>query len=195
MEILLKMMALWSYIYMRKVLEEKDYMKRPWKNGRGITNEIMVWPPGEENFVWRLSQATLGESGPFSIFPGIERWLVLLEGNSITLKHSDREHKLGLMTPYSFQGSEETWAEVTGPGSDFNLMLRQGKASGKITIGQTGSVKVSSQQYGLFSTTPFKVDGKEIRENSFYYIEDEKGTDVIVESTQSFLIIHIEGTL
>lgn len=180
---------------MRKVLEEKDFVRRPWKNGRGITNEIMVWPPGEEEFVWRLSQATLGESGPFSVFPGIERWLVLLKGNPVTLKHGDRNHKLELMSPYSFPGDIETHAEVSGNGSDFNLMLRRGIASGKITVGTAGTLKVTAGHFGIFSCAPITVDGKEIRKNSFYYIEDETGTDLSVESQEPFLIIHIEGIL
>ena len=180
---------------MRKLLEEKDYVRRTWKNGRGITSEILLSPPGEENFDWRLSQATLVDSGPFSIFPGINRWLVLLKGNPVILKHTDREHTLELMTPYSFSGQEETWARVSAPGADFNLMLREGKATGRITIGQTGLHKVSSDQFAIFSPAPSLIDGKTIEKYSLYYIENEIGSDVTIESTEPFLIIHIEGIL
>jgi len=177
------MKALWSYIYMRKVLEEKVFVRRPWKNGRGTTNEILVWPSGEEHFIWRLSQASLGESGPFSDFPGVERWLVLLEGNSVVLKHPDRTHELKLMKPYSFSGSEETFAEVNGPGMDFNLMLRQGRARGKISVGRSGKITIPSRFFGIFYTDTYRLE----------YFEDEQGHDIVVESAEPFLVIQIEA--
>lgn len=186
-------MALWSYIYMRKVLEEKDFIKKPWKNGRGTTHEIMVWPPGVDNFDWRISHATLGESGPFSLFPGVSRWIVLLEGNSVQLRHRDRAHELKLLTPYSFQGDEETYAEVSGPGSDFNLMLRNGKASGKITIGTEGKIRITSRYFGIFSKDEMKIGGLKISKRSFCFFEDEKDIEILVETSGPFLIIHIEA--
>lgn len=180
---------------MRKVLEEKDFTKKLWKNGRGITKEIMVKPAGAEDFDWRISLATLGESGPFSSFPGIIRWLVLLEGADVTLKHTDRTHELAPMTPYFFSGDEETSAVVRGPGRDFNLMLKEGKANGKISVGLPGRIKVHTKYFGLFATESMRVDGVDLNKNSFYYIEDEIGHEFVVDSLSSFLIIHIEGLI
>lgn len=179
---------------MRKILEEKDFLRRPWKNGRGITNEIMVSPPGSEHFVWRLSQATLGESGPFSVFPGIHRWLVLLEGNPVTLNHTGQSHCLKLLEPYAFSGAEETFAEVTATGKDFNLMLREGKASGSLSVGTTGSHTITTSVYGIYSLSHMTINGETISKNSFYYVEDESGETLSINSDKPFLIIQIEGT-
>lgn len=180
---------------MRKVLEEKDFTTKLWKNGKGITQEILVSPSDREDFDWRISLATLGESGSFSSFPGVLRWLVLLEGNPVTLKHTDRTHELVRMTPYSFSGGEETSAVVSGPGRDLNLMLREGRARGKISVGVPGRIKVTTKHFGLFSTDSIRVDGVDMEKNSFYYIEDEPGRELSVDSPSSFLILHIQGPL
>jgi len=69
------------------ILSPTDYRRMPWKNGGGHTTEIVVHPPGSgfDAFVWRLSIAEVKQSGPFSAFPGVDRTLVLLDGNGMRL--------------------------------------------------------------------------------------------------------------
>jgi len=59
----------------------------PWKNGGGETVEIAVSPEnaGLAGFDWRVSMATVATDGPFSIFPGIDRTLAILDGNGMVL--------------------------------------------------------------------------------------------------------------
>src|ERR1700722_12611735 len=54
----------------------------PWKNGGGVTRDVIVSPAGAtlDNFDWRISIAEIAASGPFSRFPGIDRKLAVLEG-------------------------------------------------------------------------------------------------------------------
>ena len=54
----------------------------PWKNGGGLTREVLASPAaaGLERFDWRISTAEVRVAGPFSAFPGIERTLCVLEG-------------------------------------------------------------------------------------------------------------------
>ncbi len=54
----------------------------PWKNGGGVTEEIAVYPSdaGFDDFAWRISMARVGQGGPFSRFPGVDRTLAVLEG-------------------------------------------------------------------------------------------------------------------
>ena len=49
----------------------------PWKNGGGSTTEIAIAPLGAtvDKFDWRISLATIANSGPFSVFPGVDRTL------------------------------------------------------------------------------------------------------------------------
>ncbi len=52
----------------------------PWKNGGGVTREIVCQPPGAglAAFDWRVSIATIASDGPFSLFAGIDRVITLL---------------------------------------------------------------------------------------------------------------------
>jgi uncharacterized protein len=111
----------------------------PWKNGLGITREIAVEPAGAtmEDFVWRVSIADVDTASPFSRFPGVDRTIVLLEGDGFTMTlDGTREH--ALTTPcQSFAFAGELSVEVTlvgGATRDFNLMVRRGAAHGSIDV-------------------------------------------------------------
>ena len=101
----------------------------PWKNGSGSTTEIAIDPPDGDfdNFNWRISLATISENGPFSIFPGVERTLALVDGNGMTLDIDvdDRVH-VGQDEPVlAFSGDSEVEATLNrGPSVDFNVMTR-----------------------------------------------------------------------
>jgi environmental stress-induced protein Ves len=60
----------------------------PWKNGGGATREIACWPPGAglDDFDWRASIATIAASGPFSVFAGVDRTIMLLDGGGVLLR-------------------------------------------------------------------------------------------------------------
>lgn len=59
----------------------------PWKNGGGRTAEILASPAGAglDDFAWRISTAEVATSGPFSLFPGVQRCLTVIEGGSLRL--------------------------------------------------------------------------------------------------------------
>lgn len=65
---------------------------KPWKNGRGLTREIAVYPvlASTEDFLWRVSIAKIERPGPFSRFPDARRRLMLLQGNGVIFQFSDR---------------------------------------------------------------------------------------------------------
>ena len=60
-----------------------------WKNGGGSTSQIQIFPqdadPAGESFLWRLSSAAVTDPGPFSLFKGYDRWLVILRGDGLVL--------------------------------------------------------------------------------------------------------------
>ena len=60
----------------------------PWKNGGGTTREIAAFPPGAglDDFGWRLSVAEVERDGPFSVFSGVDRTIVLLDGAGMRLR-------------------------------------------------------------------------------------------------------------
>lgn len=101
----------------------------PWKNGGGSTTELAVSPPGAtlDEFSWRISLATIAQSGPFSVFEGIDRTLALVEGAGVRLDIDDRPVRLEAASPVvEFAGEAVVRATVIeGVTTDFNVMTRR----------------------------------------------------------------------
>jgi len=99
-----------------------------WKNGGGTTLELAVEPPGATlatGFHWRLSSAEVASSGPFSAFPGLERWLWLLEGAGFEIDFGARgwTEVRDPLAPLRFSGDWPAVATlIDGPSVDLNLM-------------------------------------------------------------------------
>lgn len=101
----------------------------PWKNGGGSTMEIAIFPPeaGLMAFDWRISLATITADGPFSSFPGIDRSLMLVDGDSVQLTlDGARKVVLSAAQPMLwFPGEAAVHAQVKGVTTDFNVMTRR----------------------------------------------------------------------
>jgi environmental stress-induced protein Ves len=100
----------------------------PWKNGGGSTTEIAVFPPdaGFDDFDWRVSLATISADGPFSVFPGVDRTLVLVEGHGVTLDIDGEPVLVSAAEPVAaFEGDARVAAKLNrGATVDFNVMTR-----------------------------------------------------------------------
>ena len=108
-----------------KLLSESDFKIMPWKNGGGTTCELfrLCDPDNPENFLFRLSRAQVESSGPFSMFPGIDRTLLLLEGNGFRLNQKPLHQR---MSQISFTGEEAIHCElIGGPCTDFNVLVKR----------------------------------------------------------------------
>ncbi|SCB48768.1 HutD/Ves family protein [Rhizobium multihospitium] len=115
-----------------KLLRDSDHKRMPWKNGGGETVEIAVSPDGVglADFDWRVSMATVASDGPFSVFPGIDRTLSILEGEGMTLLIEGRapERLTQASEPLSFAADAPTSATlVDGTITDLNVMTRRGR--------------------------------------------------------------------
>ncbi|AVS76388.1 histidine utilization protein HutD [Paracidovorax cattleyae] len=110
----------------------------PWKNGGGATREIVCWPPGAgmDGFGWRVSAATIDRAGPFSAYPGIQRQIMLLDGDGVHLRAQGIDHRLDEpWQPWSFDGGAPLdCTPLGGRSTDFNLMLRRGAWQGAIEV-------------------------------------------------------------
>lgn len=73
-----------------KLIRYAEHTEMPWKNGGGSTREIAREVDGARPY-WRLSLATVDKSGPFSILPGCERIILLLDGQPMSLHFDDGE--------------------------------------------------------------------------------------------------------
>jgi environmental stress-induced protein Ves len=140
--------GLWPYNRMRAtqclhmttqcVLSPADYRRMPWKNGGGHTTEIAAFPTGAglASFVWRVSIADVRQDGPFSAFPGVDRTLVLLEGEGMRLSGDAAPIELWTtFVPVAFSGDASLHCSLlAGPVRDFNLMVRRDAARGSVVV-------------------------------------------------------------
>lgn len=115
---------------MPKIIQKKDLPVQAWKNGGGVTSEIVIFPKEASlaDFDWRISMATVGVDGGFSEFTGIDRSLVLLAGQGLALQFADQA-PLQLMPrdePLRFAGEARVDARLLqGEVLDFNVMTRR----------------------------------------------------------------------
>ncbi|NMM87698.1 histidine utilization protein HutD [Rhodococcus sp. SRB_17] len=119
----------------------------PWKNGGGSTREIACWPPGAglDDFGWRISIASIAAPGPFSVFAGVDRHIVLLDGGGVRLQSPDGaiDHRLDTPgQPFAFSGDAAVHCTLLGGAStDFNVMARRGQWQAELhVLEQAGAI-------------------------------------------------------
>lgn len=98
--------------------------RQRWRNDGGWTREIARHGDADE-WHWRLSLAEVEQDGEFSLFPGIEREIVLLSGAGMAFEFADGER--AMLTPESprlrFDGGRKLHSRLlAGATTDFNLM-------------------------------------------------------------------------
>lgn len=110
-----------------RVIPAATYHRERWRNGLGWTREILRLPE-QGDWQLRLSIAEIEQDAAFSAFPGVERELVLLEGEGLRLRFADGRCET-LLPPYQrlrFAGEDALTGElVDGATRDFNLMWRR----------------------------------------------------------------------
>ncbi len=124
-----------------RILAPSDFRRMPWRNGRGTTLELARVPADGEAFDWRLSAADVASDGPFSLFPGRERVLVLLAGDGIELSHGDgRTTRLArLFEQVRFSGDEPIVSRLLGgPIRDFNAIVDRGRFDLAVEVVRAG---------------------------------------------------------
>lgn len=120
--------------------ERDKLIATPWKNGGGSTCEIACWPPGSgmSDFGWRVSIARIAAPGPFSVFPGIDRIITLLEGDGVSLQAQvpALAHQLDTPgEPFAFPGEAAIDCSLLGgPSSDLNVMTRRGQWQAELQL-------------------------------------------------------------
>lgn len=107
-----------------------------WKNGGGSTKQLLISPKDADlsNFDFRISIATISSDGPFSIFPGIDRQLCILEGEGVKLLMPENGAKPSelLLRPnqaaFCFSGETQIESQLLDKQIiDFNVMTKRGK--------------------------------------------------------------------
>lgn len=128
-----------------------DVPLQPWRNGGGVTRELLAWP-NRDDWRFRISVADIEADGPFSRFPGVQRWFAVLQGGGVALTIDGAEHlrRCG-DAPLRFSGeSAATCRLLRGPSRDLNLMLRD--APGEMLTVVDGEPRApQARQCGLYA--------------------------------------------
>lgn len=122
-----------------QILRAEQHRAMRWKNGGGITYEIASFPPADQTldgFDWRVSMALVETDGPFSVFPGIDRTLAIMDGAGLLLAIDDApEFSITPGSePHAFAADVPTSSRlIDGPVSDLNVMTRRGAWQHRVT--------------------------------------------------------------
>ena len=143
------------------IVRFEDVAPQPWKNGGGVTREMLTWP-SVDDWLMRVSVADIDRDGPFSAFIGVDRWFAVLAGNGVrlgtppkTLRCSD--------DALHFNGDDAPDCTlIDGPTRDLNLMLRRDAASGwmqRVAVGFEGGTGASLS--GVFAVDGCAMGGRD----------------------------------
>jgi environmental stress-induced protein Ves len=117
---------------MPRIVSPAEFHSQPWKNGGGVTHEIVRWPDNSgEGFDIRVSVADDRAPGPFSRFAGYRRWSFLAGAAPIVLDVEGRRHELVARGDHIEVAGDVAIACVlpAGPTRLLNILVRDGVAA------------------------------------------------------------------
>jgi uncharacterized protein len=130
-------MAIWNTDAVIRIGRAAGRVEAPWKNGGGVTREVAAWPmgTGAADFDWRISIASVARGGPFSMFPGVDRELAVLEGVlRLSIEGRAEVAVQPGAPPVRFPGDVPCLGDPGDtPVTDLNVMTRRGKLSSRMT--------------------------------------------------------------
>ncbi len=132
----------------------------PWKNGAGITRTLASGRDAGGNLAWRVSVAEIEHSGPFSVFPDIERIAVVLENGPLRLSDSAVQGHVATprvlarqYVPTTYPGELELFVDVAcAPIRCLNVLTRRGSASADVRVLDADGQLAPSPATVLFAT-------------------------------------------
>ncbi|MBI4885018.1 MAG: HutD family protein [Actinobacteria bacterium] len=142
-----------------QLIRVADVEPQMWRNGGGYTRELLAWP-SIENWDLRISVADVEADGPFSVFEGVERWLVLIAGQGIALRLDGGERHLAPGDPpLRFDGASAPDCRLlAGATRDLNLMVRRGHGVMRpVQPGRPWDEQLAMR--GVFTATPGRWTG------------------------------------
>ena len=135
----------------------------PWKNGGGVTRELLRLPAQGDDWTLRISVADIDADGPFSPFPGIARWFAVLTGAGVRLRWPARAlHVHAGDPPLHFDGADAPDCTLfDGPTRDLNVMVRRRDATAEVSAAASGDAVAPDGAIGLgfFALRPLILHG------------------------------------
>ncbi len=170
----------------------------PWKNGGGVTREIVALRAGDK-IIWRLSIADVESEGPFSTFSGLTRILTVIEGTGISLISSDKT--AGIMIdalygiPVEFEGGEAINSKlINGKIRDLNVIFDAKLCHATVTL-VTKSMRIKAGQtiaiIGLKGTACINNNEFELQFGDTV-LSDQGSLDLALSGDASALVVKLD---
>lgn len=171
-----------------------------WKNGGGMTCEIARFPADStlESFDWRVSVATVQQGGAFSVFPGIDRSLAILEGKGLLLDIDGAAQEL---TPRDailrFAGETAVSSTLLSGGIvDFNVMTRRAHYTHtieRITVVQQTALPLNGDMVLIYvvNGSCSLADGNKLHAGDAVMFEAEEKSCVLDASAAELMLIRL----
>lgn len=116
---------------MIKFIPQSRLVEGLWRNGQGVSWEIASFKEeGAIDFSWRFAKARIDNSVPFSIYSGMDRIFMMIEGDGMDLEFEGGEilqvHEK--FVPHEFSCDVPLVCKLKGgPSLDLNLFTARGK--------------------------------------------------------------------
>lgn len=131
----------------------------PWRNHGGSTQVLLALPQADD-WRWRVSVARIERDGDFSAYPGVDRWIAVVDGHGLVLRAGERRLLLERGGPPAhFDGGVAPHAELSeGPTRDLNLMVRRDAARGEMLRAEMEAEWVSAAPWrAVFVAGPVRL--------------------------------------
>ena len=179
-----------------RLLRAADRAALQWKNGGGVTRDVIVSPAGAtmDDFDWRISIADIASSGPFSSFRGIDRKLAVLEGKvALTIEGGVPVMLDPHTAALDFHGESAIQADlVGGPSRDLNVMTRRGRFASRMTRRSAGALTLSAGTTVIVALGRLTAAGQDMEALDALLIDDAEQSSLTI-GPADFYLIEITG--
>ena len=161
-----------------------EHSAMPWANGLGTSYEVASDRNVDGVWTWRVAIAPVVLDGPFSVMPGVDRELVVIEGNGMVLEVDGESVECLPGRVVRFSGDSTTFARlIDKPVVDLGLMTVRGSVAGSmIVVVDVGNVVESDVLVAIGDAVFEDENGRQYRLGINDALLDVKGHQLVLLS-------------
>ncbi len=165
-----------------KVQRFSEHRAMPWANGLGTSYEVASDRNVDGVWTWRVAIAPVVADGPFSAMPGVDRELVVIEGNGMELEVDGESVECLPGRVARFTGDSATFARlVDGSLVDLGLMTVRGVVTGSmVVVADVGDVIESAVLVAIGDAVFEDENGKNYRVGSKDALLNVRGHQLVL---------------
>ncbi|MEQ1722684.1 MAG: HutD family protein [Pseudobdellovibrio sp.] len=180
---------------MIKKFLKSEFVKMPWKNGKGITTQICIEPASAKvdkgDFLYRLSSAPIDQETEFSQFAGMNRILIPIKGAGFRL--NDKAYAKYEVAQFS--GNDEIYCSLLkGPVIDFGVIYDPTKVKAQARVlhlksDMTFSLEPNKEYFITLLDGVLNYNGKALAELETLHYQNEINCEL--KPTNSAMIFYL----